>query len=324
MLKLFRRLRRNSGGLRKYLTYAFGEILLVMIGILLAIQVNNLNTKRLEKESELQSYQNLKRQLWEDSQAIAAARDYNSKYLKEYLYAIQIIEANDRDRIDTLGYITSKLIKYSDFDRKSNIYETIVNSGEIRLLENDEIKEGLQKLEGTFLFFNRMENIHYDVISSAIPELIGYLKYSNRKVVEPESIYSLRLQNLFITISEIMKQKDEIYNRALSTGQKPDFKKYAQKVEQFIFNMVKAQSKDADEFSLAFFQMFDGDLMAFCQKVFPSFKCPDKSYCQDEDQRIDPLQFGQVCILKVEASAFNGAEEHFNTPAFAVQWSTMS
>ena len=44
MIKFFRRIRRkllDEGKLRSYLIYAIGEILLVVIGILLALQVNN-------------------------------------------------------------------------------------------------------------------------------------------------------------------------------------------------------------------------------------------------------------------------------------------
>ncbi len=55
MLKFFRTIRRrllDSGSLQKYLVYAIGEILLVVIGILIAIPVNNWNQKRIERSKE--------------------------------------------------------------------------------------------------------------------------------------------------------------------------------------------------------------------------------------------------------------------------------
>lgn len=58
MISLFRKIRKSlihSGSAKKYFFYALGEIALVMIGILLALQVNKWNGNRinLQKESEL-------------------------------------------------------------------------------------------------------------------------------------------------------------------------------------------------------------------------------------------------------------------------------
>ena len=39
----------------KYLKYAIGEILLVVIGILIALQINNWNQNRISKLEELQT-----------------------------------------------------------------------------------------------------------------------------------------------------------------------------------------------------------------------------------------------------------------------------
>lgn len=53
MIKFFRKIRQNllsEGKTGKYLKYAIGEIVLVVIGILIALQVNNWNVQRLEAE----------------------------------------------------------------------------------------------------------------------------------------------------------------------------------------------------------------------------------------------------------------------------------
>ena len=56
MLKFFRKIRQkliSEGNLKRYLIYAVGEILLVMIGILLALQVNNWNERNKARNIEL-------------------------------------------------------------------------------------------------------------------------------------------------------------------------------------------------------------------------------------------------------------------------------
>ena len=63
MLTFLRKIRRSlvdSGSTGKYLMYAFGEIALVVIGILIALQVNNWNEERKFRVLEvelLQEYQ---------------------------------------------------------------------------------------------------------------------------------------------------------------------------------------------------------------------------------------------------------------------------
>ena len=58
MLRFFRQLRKDqlmSEMTRKYILYAIGEILLVVIGILIALQINNWNQQRIE-ENRIQTY----------------------------------------------------------------------------------------------------------------------------------------------------------------------------------------------------------------------------------------------------------------------------
>ncbi|WP_235299368.1 DUF6090 family protein [Portibacter marinus] len=60
MIKFFRKIRQDllsRGKSGKYLKYALGEIVLVVIGIMIAIQINNANQKRLDRET-LQGYLN--------------------------------------------------------------------------------------------------------------------------------------------------------------------------------------------------------------------------------------------------------------------------
>ena len=51
MIKFFRKIRRrliDEGSLKRYIIYAIGEIILVVIGILIAVQLNNWNQERIK------------------------------------------------------------------------------------------------------------------------------------------------------------------------------------------------------------------------------------------------------------------------------------
>jgi hypothetical protein len=55
MIKLFRKIRQkmlSENKFRKYITYAVGEVILVVIGILIAVSINNWNQERQLKNEE--------------------------------------------------------------------------------------------------------------------------------------------------------------------------------------------------------------------------------------------------------------------------------
>jgi hypothetical protein len=218
-MKLFRNIRENmikDGKLKRYLFYAVGEILLVMIGISLAFQVNNWNDNRIKRNNEMLYYKNIKDQIANDFELILGQVDFNERYREQFQYAYGIIDSNDRSKVDTLGLIMRNMTQYSDFDQQGNIYETLVNSGEIKILRNPEIVNGLRNLEELYLYINRMENIHYDLVMKHIVEALNpILNFSSAEIQNVETSYSFEFQNLLISTLHVMDEKDHVYQRGM-------------------------------------------------------------------------------------------------------------
>ena len=87
MIKFFRRIRQkllSENKLTRYLFYAFGEIILVMIGILLALQVNNWNEERKSRDKEAILVNNIV----EDLNSDAAHMDRALEELDEQLVVV--------------------------------------------------------------------------------------------------------------------------------------------------------------------------------------------------------------------------------------------
>ncbi len=214
-MKLFRGIRQNlikEGKLKRYLLYAIGEILLVMIGILLAFQVSRWNDNRIKRNNELNYYQNIKEQIIDDRNLLKGQIEYNDYHMVLFKYGSNIIEMNDRSKIDTLGVIVRNLTNYSDFDRNADIYGSMVNSGELSLLTNFEIIDLIRILEQRYNYINRMENIHYDaVIQYAAPSMSNTIKMSTNEIMKPEVVYSFKFQNLIQTLIQIMEEKKHTY-----------------------------------------------------------------------------------------------------------------
>ena len=137
--------------------------------------------------------------------------------MAEFKYANDIIEANDRSKLDTLGIIVRSLTNYSDFDKEGNIYETMVNSGQIKLLHNHDIVNGIRELEEIYNYVNRMENIHYDAMMNHVVIATGaVLNYSTNEIKKPEDVFTYEFQNHIVILMQIMEEKDRTYNKALN------------------------------------------------------------------------------------------------------------
>lgn len=219
MIQFFRKIRHdllNMGKTGKYLQYAIGEIVLVVIGILIALSINNWNEQQSKRKAELKFYRNTKQRLLDDANYIAAELRYNNNYSKQYKYAIKLIETKNIGEIDTLGKIAVNLIDYSDFDGQGNIYETMVNSGEIKLLHNEKIIEELRRLEETYFYMNRMEAIHFEAVMSFIPEVSQTAHLQTAKIENEDYLYGLVFENLFVLAYKLTHEKDEVYNRIIN------------------------------------------------------------------------------------------------------------
>jgi hypothetical protein len=218
MIRFFRPIRQrflSENKFRRYLLYAVGEILLVVIGILIALQVDNWNKNRSQQKEAVTFYQNTMQQLLEDRQNFQSQIEHNNRNIGPFNYAIALIGANNRIDMDSLGSITGMLVDYSDFDRQGNIYETIVNSGDVKLLKNEEIKKRLRRLEQTYLYSNRMETIHYDALMLMIPDISKTVNIISREVVDADGLFSANFQNCFALSLRIIREKDAVYRRGI-------------------------------------------------------------------------------------------------------------
>ena len=66
MINIFKKIRKNlisENKLRSYFLYAIGEVFLVVIGILIAIQINNWNDRRISKNEAINQIESLKNEI---------------------------------------------------------------------------------------------------------------------------------------------------------------------------------------------------------------------------------------------------------------------
>ena len=181
MLRFFRQIRQRlltDNKFSKYLLYAVGEILLVVIGILIALQVNNWNEKRQEAEQIRTQLVNLVRDLKADKYALEDTRGFNAfrvhaaKYLLEHydstLNIKAFVEAGGVPELDETGMWSGPVpdsldrdftVKAFSWVLRSNpqklttdSFEEFKSTGLFAQFDNHDIKSNLLNYYSTFFF----------------------------------------------------------------------------------------------------------------------------------------------------------------------------
>lgn len=160
-MKVFREIRKHlafENKPRKYLRYAIGEIVLVVIGILIALQINSWNEQRKLNIEE----QYLLKELLDEFNT-------NLEKLREDLYlntnnqnaSIQIIEMiHDKSLINRAKELDSLFIEvfsYGSFNPSTGTLDEIISAGKLRVIRDKSLRKMLTQWPG--LIQNQQEDI---------------------------------------------------------------------------------------------------------------------------------------------------------------------
>ncbi|TFV93645.1 hypothetical protein E4S40_15490 [Algoriphagus kandeliae] len=151
MLKFFRKIRQSLLGkasIRKYLIYAIGEILLVVIGILIALQVNTWNEER-KREKEENQYLNSLLNDFETAessfQLILGAVQEQLNHNEQLL--VLLAEPEGSTPTDSLVGMLRKSFIDVPFGIQVTAYNDLVNSGKLSILQSEELRRALSNFE---------------------------------------------------------------------------------------------------------------------------------------------------------------------------------
>lgn len=149
MIKFFRKIRQQlltENKFSKYLLYAIGEIILVVIGILIALQINNANDSRIEKAREIKYLNNIKIDLYKDIENLEYNIEFREKKSKGTQKVIEQIKGMLIENMTETAYNVVNTLYQEKFEPSNVTYNDLVNSGNMNLISNDSIKIDLFEL----------------------------------------------------------------------------------------------------------------------------------------------------------------------------------
>lgn len=186
MIKFFRRIRQkllSENKFSKYLLYAIGEIILVVIGILIALQINTWNEKRLQRKKERAVLTEMQDDLQKNIQEFKVAIANENRIIQN----INDIIAEIKKDNSNFARIGEKLVSTSwseEISYASTSYKQLNTLG-AELISNDSLRRAIVAL--------------YDVEYPKIKERVkAYSSNHFNSLVTPIIIEYLRIDSLDI------------------------------------------------------------------------------------------------------------------------------
>ena len=153
MIPFFRKIRKKMADDNrplKYMRYAIGEIVLVVLGILIALQINNWNENRILRNTEQQYLLALKKEFSFNKDELKSIMNRNNLNLD---YALKILDntgpENPEITEEEFGSLLTKSLSIEiQFDPNQGVIDEIINSGKLVIFSSEELKFALSSWSG--------------------------------------------------------------------------------------------------------------------------------------------------------------------------------
>jgi len=143
MIPFFRRIRKQLAGNNKpvqYLRYAIGEIVLVVIGILIALQINNWNTQRIENKKLQTYYQNMHEEIGVSLAMMEKDIQFVGEQQQDMKLSLHYLKSNNPDTLQKLSTALNRIVMYNRNDFAFPVIEEFLDNGMLPKVRNDSLK----------------------------------------------------------------------------------------------------------------------------------------------------------------------------------------
>lgn len=175
MIKFFRKIRQNllsEGKTGKYFKYAIGEIVLVVIGILIALQLNTWKADIEERKIETSHLQNiredLKQQLGITEAQMTHERMLTSKADSSYSYFNGKITIT---QLESLLYGSNSLGHRKTFIKSNSSYNELLNTGGLHLIKNLDLRKEIMRYQEQLEYTSMVINTNNGLIDDMFNKL---------------------------------------------------------------------------------------------------------------------------------------------------------
>ena len=227
MIKFFRKIRQkllSENKFSKYLLYAVGEIILVVIGILIALSINNWNENLKNKKEEI----SVLKELLSDSKTnlLSLEEDIflNQRAINSNMLISDLL-INKRPYNDSLDIHFGNIQYNTQFTLNTGGYENLKSRG-FEIISNDSLRKSIIKFYDRWVdFIDDLEDMNNKVsLEQFNPSYKFYFKNFKRDLeglyvsFKPQDYEKLIQNNAFLKLIREQKYNNEYTIQALDMG----------------------------------------------------------------------------------------------------------
>lgn len=190
--------------LKNYLLYASGEILLLVIGIFIALQINNWNSQRKDSDREKQYLENIRRDLNEQLTDINKQTDFESAQLFHIRTILNVLDRSLPFTDSLSGQLTS-LTGRRTFVPVDPTFQDLKSTGNLNLIKNYALRDKLIKYHQSLTYVSSVisKNNETFVDELFVHSLIKNSLLNSTRV--QSFIYPLELEELQVSDNTLVQ-----------------------------------------------------------------------------------------------------------------------
>jgi hypothetical protein len=206
MLTFLRKIRKSlieSGSARKYLLYASGEIALVVIGILIALQINIWNQARIERHQEELLLKEIHSEFLINKQDLTNTLQHYKRVYEKQESIIKSFPIDEQSHdLDSLALLLQRSNTVLDADLSEGTVSALINSSAFEIISNNELRTLLVQWKDLVADYQKAEAMaikftvehYYPYMDEHIPA--NYREGLHDPRVDPSFLSSVQFENL--------------------------------------------------------------------------------------------------------------------------------
>jgi len=213
MIKLFRKIRydlmeNNKTGKPafrpgRYFKYAIGEIVLVVIGILIALSINNWNQERIAAQKERLLLSALHDEFIKNQSQLENVIIWHKKALESTDYILSQLPINPNTlNVDTFNEKSNNWAKRYTFNPSQGVIRSLVNTSSFELISDPELRALLVSWEDVLADYQEEEEMAGKIlIEQLLPIILENFSWKAGLIGDPVNISflsSFEFENLFL------------------------------------------------------------------------------------------------------------------------------